>query len=378
MYYAPRMAVFAHRPLSVTGWWLVAAVSLALSGCALERSPRSVSGADAASPEDAGETDAGSMDDDAGFDAGLDAGSDAGVDAGLDAGRDAGPQDAGIDAGGDACVPTREICDGIDNDCNPETPDGADDPGIRPCESEEDSDLCSDDYWTCVDGTMVCPDQGAVIIELCGNDVDDDCDMSVDEATGGSDALTYYNDIDGDGRTGGMGLLSCDPIMGYSTTLNDCDETRDTVHEGAAERCGIEDDDCDGMIDEGGVCPCRRSSAGDRVYLYCDATSWSNAVSRCLGYGGYLVTVSNDAETAHLLMNISTEHWIGLNDRDSEDDFVWVGTDESVINGWDSRQPDDYFGEDCTELRTNGRWNDLDCGDDRPFICEIPPQPQTI
>ena len=64
---------------------------------------------------------------DAGDDAGLDAGEDAALDAGLDAGDDAA-LDAGEDAGEDSgppCVPTTEICNALDDDC-----DGVADEGL--------------------------------------------------------------------------------------------------------------------------------------------------------------------------------------------------------------------------------------------------------
>ena len=39
---------------------------------------------------------------------------------------------------------------------------------------------------------------------------------------------------------------------------------------------------------------------------------------------------------------------------------------------WDVNQPDNAGNnEDCTELRTNGKWNDLPCPNyQRPYVCE--------
>jgi hypothetical protein len=41
---------------------------------------------------------------------------------------------------------------------------------------------------------------------------------------------------------------------GFSVCGGDCDDTDDTVHPGAAEWCNLEDDDCDGMPDDGTEC----------------------------------------------------------------------------------------------------------------------------
>ena len=40
---------------------------------------------------------------------------------------------------------------------------------------------------------------------------------------------------------------------------------------------------------------------------------------------------------------------------------------------WDGNQPDNHNdGEDCAEIRTNGKWNDLPCTGGRAYICERP------
>lgn len=87
-------------------------------------------------------------------DADLDADSDSDLDTDGDSDADA---DEDIEQDGDVCSPSSEICDGLDNDCNPSTPDGFED--------------CAGDHNSCVGGECVC-DAGW---EGCA----DECDCNV-------------------------------------------------------------------------------------------------------------------------------------------------------------------------------------------------------
>jgi hypothetical protein len=76
-----------------------------------------------------------------------------------------------------------EVCDGIDNDCDPGTPDGMQDPQIGgPCDGP-DGDFCLEGTTTaCVAGSFTCNDDTTTTVEQClGNDGDEDCDGTVDE-----------------------------------------------------------------------------------------------------------------------------------------------------------------------------------------------------
>ncbi|MFH1464755.1 MAG: MopE-related protein [Pseudomonadota bacterium] len=82
--------------------------------------------------------------------------------------------------------------------------------------------------------------------EAC-NQVDDDCDGEVDEATGSQ----WYEDSDGDGFGNPYSTLqACEQPEGWVDGATDCDDDDAGVHPGADERCNLEDDDCDGAVDE--------------------------------------------------------------------------------------------------------------------------------
>ncbi|MCZ7679615.1 MAG: hypothetical protein M5U28_12975 [Sandaracinaceae bacterium] len=72
--------------------------------------------------------------------------------------------------------PPLDICDGRDNDCNPATPDGVDDAARGRACDDDDEDLCADGVLACVGGALVCSGEDGVDDDDLCNGVDDDCD----------------------------------------------------------------------------------------------------------------------------------------------------------------------------------------------------------
>jgi len=140
---------------------------------------------------------------------------------------DTGPADAG-------CVPEAEICDGIDNDCDLEPDNG--NPG-----ADEDCNTgmagpCAAGTTACEGGAIACNPAVAPQAESC-NGVDDDCNGQVDDGNPGSGGAcnTGMSGVcsPGTNQCSGGGLV-CMGNVGPS-----------------AETCDNEDDDCDGVVDDG-------------------------------------------------------------------------------------------------------------------------------
>lgn len=127
--------------------------------------------------------------------------------------------------------------------------------------SDEDGD-----EFSVADGD--CDDQNArvnpVAMELCSNQIDDDCDGAMDAE---DDSIVLFGaDADGDGYIteaavfGGdenaMTIGTCSAIPDGYTQPNlddgqlDCDDANASVNPGASESCNLVDDDCDDSVDE--------------------------------------------------------------------------------------------------------------------------------
>jgi hypothetical protein len=138
-----------------------------------------------------------------------------------------------------------ETCDGIDNNCNGQIDEGGNccnNTDTQPCGS--DAGICKNRKKTCSGGLWgPCeweqgPNPGG---EVCGNNLDDDCNGEVD------DQCIPCTDADGDGY-GSVSSNQC------SYTGQDCDDADPNVNPGAPEICDGKDNNCNGETDEGLDC----------------------------------------------------------------------------------------------------------------------------
>jgi hypothetical protein len=84
--------------------------------------------------------------------------------------------------------------------------------------------------------------------ELC-NEVDDDCDGSIDEDT--TDGGTWYMDADADSfGDPNAPITACVQPEGTVEDASDCDDTNAAIFPGAVEVCNSADDDCNTLIDD--------------------------------------------------------------------------------------------------------------------------------
>ncbi|MCB9671441.1 MAG: putative metal-binding motif-containing protein [Alphaproteobacteria bacterium] len=154
-----------------------------------------------------------------------------------------------------------ELCNGVDDDCDAGTPDGAQ---VLTWYPDLDGDTYGDpagptltdctqptgyvlDASDCDDAD---PDRAPDSPEIC-NGVDDDCDGDVDDADDDVQTPLYYPDVDNDGHGDLLapGVRTCTPGA-LRTSHDDCDDTLDYVYPGALEAClDSLDNDCDGLVD---------------------------------------------------------------------------------------------------------------------------------
>lgn len=149
-----------------------------------------------------------------------------------------------------------EVCDGKDNSCNGTIDENVtqtyyqdrDQDGFGETSATATGCTAPEGYVT-LDGD--CADTNADInpgaLELC-NGQDDDCDGESDTAL----ETTFYADGDGDGYGLDTDFVSaCTAPEGYTALDGDCDDTNSAIHPNALETCNAQDEDCDGVADDG-------------------------------------------------------------------------------------------------------------------------------
>jgi cysteine-rich repeat protein len=155
------------------------------------------------------------------------------------------------DDGAVACVEaagsTAELCDGIDNDCNPATADGAAEATLGESCDGPDADACESGSVICRAGGLVCDGDVASGPEVCDGR-DNNCDGAIDNDA--TDASTWFFDNDGDGYgAAASALVACAAPTGYVAQGGDCDDDSDDVYPDNVELCDGVDNNCDGLVD---------------------------------------------------------------------------------------------------------------------------------
>ncbi len=156
----------------------------------------------------------------------------------------------------------------------------------------------------------------------------------------------------------------------------------------SVELCNGGDDDCDGLVDEVSndnlECNgCSLAQLGGYAFWFCtQSQSWADARHACMGLGADLTAVA-DMPTDDLLTarigtgagQLGATFWIGANDLDVADTWVWADGTPWVYDNWDVGEPNNFGGgESCGRLVSPpqgpvGTWEDDICDKTHPFSC---------
>ncbi len=233
------------------------------------------------------------------------------------------------DTDGEINPAASEVCDSMDNDCDDDVdPDDSIDAGTWYTDGDSDgygdssspTVSCSVPVGTVSDDSD-CDDASSAVnpgaAEIC-DDVDNDCNGSVDDSA--VDVPTWYPDTDSDffGNASGVTVTQCDQPASYVDDSTDCDDGDSTSYPGGVEACDGADNDCDGVTDP--------DSSVDATLWYIDGD--------VDGYGEYDVSTNVESCT-------QPEGYVDV-DTDCDDGDEYVNPDAIEVCG-------DTVDNDCDE-----------------------------
>jgi len=119
--------------------------------------------------------------------------------------------------------------------------------------------------------------------------------------------------------------------------------------------------------------------SSDSLFIcqYRSSDTWGNHLVNARSQNGDFLTVVDQDMTDYLQTEYGTsgKYWIGFNDIDTENQFVWSDGSDTSFTKWTNNQPSNSGGnEDCTEYLQDqsGFWNDLPCITNRWAYYQFP------
>ena len=109
---------------------------------------------------------------------------------------------------------------------------------------------------------------------------------------------------------------------------------------------------------------------------------WHGAKAACEGLGGYLATITSQAENTFVYSNVGVagrDHWLGATDEVAEGTWVWVTGEPWAYTNWGTGEPNNLGDQDYLTYwyQEASKWNDQLVNAVRAnwgYICEWDPE----
>ncbi|XP_058500083.1 macrophage mannose receptor 1 [Solea solea] len=102
--------------------------------------------------------------------------------------------------------------------------------------------------------------------------------------------------------------------------------------------------------------------------------TWHEALAFCKSIGGDLMSIHSAQDLENAQFSFSEAFWIGFNNLDTSQGFVWTDGSANDYEDWIYGEPNNANeNEHCTEflIYYTKRWNDVDCENAKNWICQI-------
>ena len=237
-----------------------------------------------------------------------------------------------------------------DGDCDDADPayhpgaeeDDCTDPNDYNCDGSTGfADADGDGFPACEDCNDAEAEVNSDADEVCDG-IDNNCDSTVDEDEA-LDASTWYADGDEDGYgDADSSTASCEQPEGYVSDATDCNDSSDSVSPGATEYCNSVDDDCDGTIDE--------DDANDAATWYADTDGDGYGDSKvsqqaCAQPSGW-ISDDTDCDDSDTAVNPGATEY--CNSIDDDCDGSLDEDDAADASTWYTDSDGDGFGDATT------------------------------
>ncbi len=127
--------------------------------------------------------------------------------------------------------------------------------------------------------------------------------------------------------------------------------------------------------------PATQTSYGGLVYhLYSSGKTWANAKADCTAMGGRLAVPANTGANSAIHSIITNLTYIGLKQASGQSSTSagWQTPEgyAATYFNWSSGEPNDMDGtengyQDCARMYTTGYWDDVNCSQVSPYVCEF-------